>query len=145
MPDAVARRAMSIVRTTAALGLCFFTAAPAIGGQSTPDPANPPYLQDRGTGVSTSMFGTYIRKGELIVYPFFEYYRDEDFEYKPEEFGVEGDVDFRGQYCAHEGLIFLGYGISENLAIEFEAAVISASLRKSPMDASALPPRIEES
>ena len=32
----------------------------------------PPYLQDRGTGVATSMFGTYVQKGELLVYPFFE-------------------------------------------------------------------------
>jgi hypothetical protein len=136
---------MSIVKIAAVVALFVFAAAPAIAGQTTSDPANPPYLQDRGTGVATSMFGTYIRKGELIIYPFFEYYRDEDFEYKPEEFGAAGDVDFRGRYRAHEGLIFFGYGVSENLAVEFEAAVISASFLKSPMDTSALPPQIEES
>ena len=52
--------------------------APVSAGQLGPDPSNPIYLQDRGAGVSTSMFGTYVRKGELIVYPFYEYYRDDD-------------------------------------------------------------------
>jgi hypothetical protein len=118
---------------------------PAFAGQLGPDKTSPVYLQDRGTGVSTSMFGTYIRKNELIVYPFFEYYRDSDFEYKPEELGAPGDVDYRGRYHANEGLIFVGFGVSENIAVEFEAAVISASFRKSPADSSVLPPEIKES
>ena len=118
---------------------------PLCAGQSAPDPSTPVYLQDRGTGVPTSMFGTYIRKKELIVYPFYEYYRDRDFEYKPEEFGVRGDVDFRGRYRAHEGLLFFGYGLGDDIAVEFEAAVISASMNKSPMDTSALPAVIKES
>lgn len=63
------------------------------------------HLQDRGAGVATSMFGTYIRQGELIVYPFFEGYVDDNLEYKPEEFGYPGDVDFRGRYRASEGLL----------------------------------------
>ena len=29
-----------------------------------------PYLADRGTGIATSMFGEYVRKGELLVYRF---------------------------------------------------------------------------
>jgi hypothetical protein len=91
------------------------------------------------------MFGTYVRKGELIVYPFFEYYRDKDFEYKPEEFGFVGDLDYRGRYRASEGLLFLGYGLTENLAFELEAAVIDASLEKSPDDRSSLPAKIQES
>jgi hypothetical protein len=37
------------------------------------DPPRPTYLEDRGTGIPTSMFGTYVRRGELLVYPFFEY------------------------------------------------------------------------
>jgi hypothetical protein len=107
--------------------------------------ALPPYLGDRGSGVATSMFGSYVRKGEVMVYPFFEYYRDHDFEYKPEEFGVPGAEDFRGGFRAREGLIFLGYGLGENLAIEMEAAVIKASLEKAPGDTSPLPARVEES
>ncbi len=30
--------------------------------------------RDRGPGVPLSIVGTYIRNGELILYPFFEYY-----------------------------------------------------------------------
>jgi hypothetical protein len=102
-------------------------------------------LNDRGPGVPTSMFGTYIRKGELLVYPFYEYYHDRDLEYAPEEFGVPGDVDYRAHYRAHEGLVFLSYGITSDLAVEFEMAAIRAEFDKSPLDGSAVPSRIEES
>jgi hypothetical protein len=91
------------------------------------------------------MFGTYIRKGEWLLYPFFEYYRDKDFEYKPEELGFVVDQDFRGRYRASEGLFFLGYGVSDRLAVEFEIAIIRAVLEKSSDDPSALPNRLEES
>jgi len=130
-------------------------AAPSLAGedpgpiaQASPSPpasSLPVYLKDRGTGVATSMFGTYIRRGELIVYPFYEYYRDGDFEYKPSELGYPGEEDFRGRYHANEGLLFLGYGLTDDLAIELEGAVIQASFEKSPNDPSALPARIEES
>jgi hypothetical protein len=105
----------------------------------------PPHLRDRGTGVATSMFGTYVNKGELLFYPFVEWYYDRNLEYKPNEFGHVGDVDYRGRYTASEGLIFLGYGITDNLAVEFEAAVISAELRKSPKDPSTMPSVVKES
>jgi hypothetical protein len=104
-----------------------------------------PYLRDRGAGVATSMFGTYVHRGELLVYPFVEYYADNDLEYAPEEFGFEGEVDFRGRYRAKEGLLFLAYGLTDDLAVEFEAAVIDATFEKSPDDPSALPARISES
>ena len=106
---------------------------------------SPPHLRDRGPGVATSMFGTYIRKGELLVYPFAEWYYDSNFEYKPNEFGFAGNTDFRGKYRASEGLIFLGYGITRNFAIEMEAAVISAEVEKSPADPSALPSKFKQS
>src|SRR4029453_10954435 len=112
--------------------------APVSAGQLGPDPSNPIYLQDRGTGVSTSMFGTYVRKGELIVYPFYEYYRDDALENKPEEYGAAGDFDYRGRYRAHEGLVFVSYGLSDNIAVEFEVAAISAAFKKSPMHPSTL-------
>lgn len=133
------------MRTIALVVLMLLAAAPASAGQLGPDPANPVYLQDRGTGVATSMFGTYVRKGELIIYPFYEYYRDKDFEYKPEEFGAAGDVDFRGRYRANEALFFIGYGLSDHIAVEFETAIINASFNKSPADPSALPSEIKES
>jgi hypothetical protein len=123
----------------------------AVAGAGQPAPAEPPpspepwYLADRGTGVPTSMFGTYIRRGELIVYPFYEYYRDDDLEYEPSELGHPGDQDFRGRYRAHEGLLLLAYGVTDDIALELETAVIDASLEKSPLDTSTVPPRIEES
>jgi hypothetical protein len=107
--------------------------------------AQGPYLDDRGTGVPASMFGTFIRRGELIVYPFYEYYRDADYEYAPEEFGFEGQDDFRGQYRANEFLLFLGYGITQDLAVEIEAAMIDATFEKAADDPSGLPAEISES
>jgi hypothetical protein len=105
----------------------------------------PPFLRDRGTGIATSMFGTYVRKGEWLLYPFFEYYRDSDLEYAPSEFGVPGDEDYRGRYRASEGLFFISYGLTDDLALEFEIAAIRASFEKSSTDLSAVPMRLTES
>ncbi|NII23833.1 hypothetical protein HB364_01990 [Pseudoflavitalea sp. X16] len=108
-------------------------------------PDTPAFLKDRGTGIPTSMFSTYINKGEFIIYPFYEYYYDHNFEYKPAELGHSLEQDLRGRYRAHEGLIFIGYGISNRLAVELEAAVISATLYKSKADSSSMPAELKES
>ncbi|MCI0330003.1 MAG: hypothetical protein L0196_03495 [candidate division Zixibacteria bacterium] len=105
----------------------------------------PSYLRDRGTGVPSSMFGTYLQKGELRVYPYFEWYADSDLEYKPSELGYWLEVDYRGRYRASEWLLFLGYGLTSDLVLEFEAAAISAELEKSSNDTSAMPQDVEES
>lgn len=105
----------------------------------------PYYLRDRGEGVPTSMFGTYINKGELIVYPFFEYYVDDDMEYEPAELGYGLTTEFRGKYRASEGLLFVAYGITDWLALELEGAVIEASLETASDDPSGAPDKIEES
>ena len=105
----------------------------------------PYFLRDRGTGVTSSMFGTYINKGEFLFYPYYEFYYDQDAEYKPLELGYGLDRDFRGRYRAHEGLIFLGYGLTEKLAFELEAAVITAKQYKSENDTSSMPEKLEES
>jgi hypothetical protein len=124
----------------------------AIAFASTPGPVRaqaeelPPYLQDRGTGQPTSMFGIYIKKGELLVYPFFEYYYDNDTEYSPQELGYGLDEDFRGKTRASEYLIFLAYGFTDWLAVEFEAAYhIDERLETSPDDPTNTPAVIEES
>ena len=57
----------------------------------------PVYLKDRGTGIATSMFGTYVRPGELLIYPFIEYYLDSNTEYEPAEFGYVDDTEYRGK------------------------------------------------
>ena len=105
----------------------------------------PYYLKDRGTGVALSMFGSYIRKRELVVYPYWEYYRDSNREYTPEEFGFAGQQDFRGRFRESEWLFFLAYGITDGLAIQAEVAGARASLEKSPTDGSLMPPKLEAS
>ena len=130
-------------RIVLAAALLQLLSTPGSAGAQPADSA--PWLRDRGPGVRTSIFGTYVRPGELLVSPFFEYYLDDDYEYSPLELGHGDDNDYRGRYRASEGLIFLSYGFSDRFAIEFEAAVISASLEKAPEDTSSLPSRIEES
>lgn len=105
----------------------------------------PYYLRDRGRGIPVSQFGTYVRKGEFLVYPFFEYYHDNNLEYEPADFGHGSIQEFRGRYRANEGIFFISYGVSNRLVIEFEAGVISAELNKSQMDLTTLPAEIEES
>lgn len=100
---------------------------------------------DRGPGQATSMFGSYIRKGEFLVYPFFEYYLDDNFEYKPSELGHTGDTDLRGKFRGSEGILYLGYGLTDRLMVEFEAAVIDVRFEKAPGDNSGVPDVIEES
>jgi hypothetical protein len=105
----------------------------------------PAHLRDRGEGQPLSMFGTYIQKGQCIFYPFFEYYLDKNAEYAPDELGASDDQDYRGEYHATEGLIFLAYGVTDRLALEFEGAVIDAKLETASNDPSGLPPEIKDS
>lgn len=119
-----------------------------VSAQERSESAPAPYLADRGPGVATSMFATYVRPGELLVYPFFEHYRDRNFEYKPSELGATGpsaNTDYRGRFRANEALIFLAYGISDRLAVEGEAALIRATFDKAADDPTALAPRLRES
>lgn len=105
----------------------------------------PAYLRDRGAGVPTSMFGTYIQKGQWLVYPFFEFYHNREYEYAPEEYGAVGEHLFYGEYEATEELIFLSYGLTDRLAVEFEAALIQAEFEKNARDDSSLAPERSES
>lgn len=101
---------------------------------------------DRNGGIPVSMFGTYIRPGEVLIYPFYEYYYNHDAEYSPNELGFGLDEDFRAPSRGHEALIFLGWGVSERLALEFEAAVYTTQWQeRAPEDPTAMPPRMEES
>lgn len=123
--------------------LClFFSITPLnqLGAQELPV-----YLRDRGPGIRTSIFGTYVQRGEFLLSPFVEGYYDNDREYKPTELGYDVDEDFFGEYRAIEGLIFLAYGITDRVALEFEAAAIDATLKKSPDDPSEQPDEISES
>jgi len=105
-----------------------------------------PYLADRGTGIATSMFGEYVRSGELLVYPFYEYTAFHQMEYKPAELGFGLDQDFRGKFREHEANFFLAYAFNDRVALELESALFtSAKLWKDPSDPSAMPATIQES
>lgn len=109
------------------------------------DAGVPRYLNDRGTGIPTSRFGTYIRRGELLVNSFFAYSRDHDREYQPIQLGFGSTQDYRARYHDTQGQLFIGYGVTDWLAIEFETASIRATFEKSPSDTTATPGRIRES
>lgn len=113
--------------------------------QQLPVEELPVYSGDRGTGIPTSQFGTYVQKGQLLIYPFYEYYYDKDFEYEPGDFGYGSTQELRGRYQAHEGVMFIAYGVSERFALELEAGVITAKLNKSDQDMTALPGELKES
>jgi len=137
---------MRCLLTAALIALVILGASPGRAGEAVrPGEDLSAYLADRGTGTPTSMFGTYVRGGEILVYPFFEYYYDQDSEYAPEEFGYTGADDYEGHYRASEGLIFLGYGLTEDIAFELEAAVIRATQKRCSDDTSNMPEEVTES
>ena len=105
----------------------------------------PPYLRDRGAGMRTSMFGTYVEKHQLLIYPFYEYYYDNNQQYSPDEYGQVSTTDYEAKYRAHEGLIFASYGFTDRLNIEMEASVITATFTKDPNDLTGTPAQIKES
>lgn len=109
-------------------------------------PALPPYLADRGRGIATSMFGTYVEPGEKLLYPFYEYTRTGSFEYHASELGSVGEEDYLGKLVERESLLFFSYGISDRLAFEVEGALhTSATFTKAPNDPTAVPQRLSES
>lgn len=123
--------------------LILATPAPAA---ATEEPL-PYYLQDRGTGVYTSLFGTYVRDGELLVYPFYEYVVNKEDEYHGSELGYTGEIDYLGKVVEHEYLLFFAYGFTEDLAAEFESALYTTKTleRASDDTTSGLPPELKES
>ena len=109
--------------------------------------AQPVWLKDRGAGVTTSLFGTYITKDEWLVYPFYEYIKATREEYHGSELNGVGETDYLGELEEHELGLFIAYGIDEDLAIEFEAIVYGdVRLDKAADDnSSGIPNRISES
>lgn len=135
-------------RRVAFPALLAFLAAGAMAGPGVrAQEENPsPRMEDRGGSIPTSLFGTYLSAGELLLYPFYEYTTNRDAEYNPEELGFTVSEDFLGKEIENEALIFIGYGFSDRLALEFEAAVwASSELRKAPDDPSNQPETIKES
>jgi hypothetical protein len=133
-------------------GLAFLAAIQAARAEDPPAPGAPAagaqlpsYLADRGPGIPTSMFGTYVRKKEWLVYAFYEYTKTSHFEYTPEDLGLVGDQEFFGSLRERENLLFLSYGLSDRLAVELESSLHTrATLERDPTDTSG-PARLAES
>jgi hypothetical protein len=136
------RRGDLIINAAWLLGLALMI-CPA-GRAGAQDAALPSYLRDRGTGIPASVFGTYLEPHQLLIYPFFAYSKDDNREYQPAKLGFGLNADFQGRFRSSEGLIFIGYGLSSKVALEFEAAYITAHLDKDPTDPSSMPARISE-
>ena len=103
----------------------------------------PVYFHDRGKGMWTSLFGTYIQKHELLIYPFFEYSYQHDFEYPSSDPGFNGDQTYRSKYKQGEYLVYLGYAINNWMGVEFESGVYT-SIKKASADTSKVPTTYKE-
>lgn len=105
------------------------------------------FLRDRGTGVPTSLFGTYVKKGELLIYPFYEYAKASRDEYHGSELGFFGEIDYLGESEGHEAVLFLAYGVTDDLAVELEGEVfVTQTLERASEDTTTgMPPQLEES
>lgn len=138
-------RQADLVRVAGISTVAFLLAALAVPAIAQ-DADLPPYLADRGRGVATSLFGTYVEAGEFAVYPFYEYTKTSSFEYKPNELGFAGGEDYLGELAERESLLFLSYGFSDRLIVELEASLHTrATFDKAADDPSAVPTRVEES
>jgi hypothetical protein len=111
-----------------------------------PDEELPAYLKDRGKGMTMSLNGVYIEKGEFLVYPFYEYTTVPKEEYNGSELGYSGEANYVGKSRERETLLFLGYGITSNLAVEIEGALsLEKTLYKATNDkTSGIPDIIKE-
>lgn len=106
----------------------------------------PYYLYDRGEGIPTSLFGTYVQKGELLFYPFYEFSYNSHEEYKPDEIGFRGKKEFKGKSREHEAILFLSYGLTDWLSVELEGELFThKTLETAKNDRSGSPNQLQES
>ena len=124
------------------LGLDVSLAWPA--RSSAADPVASAYLRDRGGGLSTSMYGTYVRPGQGLLYAYYATSRDHDMEYEASRFGHQAAETFSGKYRDSAGQLFAAYGLASHLAVELEGAYRTATFEKSPRDDSGTPAKLTE-
>jgi hypothetical protein len=104
----------------AALTLALALAAQPTSAQSA---RQPDFLADRGDAIRTSLLATYIKPREFIFYPFYEYTKTSNYEYKATDLGFVGDTDYQGKKTDQEYLIFLSYAWNDSWMFEFESAL----------------------
>jgi hypothetical protein len=102
-------------------------------------------LKERDNGLPSSVYGMYVHPSEMLIYPFYEYGYDHNMEYQPSMFHGNSNADYLAKYKSTAEQIYLGYGVSDLLAVEFEAAYLKATFDKSVSDSTSVPSRIKES
>lgn len=135
----------STARSTPAAAIAllgFMGCAPAWASDALP----PEYLADRGPGLATSLFGTYVEPGQWLVYPFVEYEKTGAFEYKPSEVGFVGEQDYLGKLVTREADFYIAHGVSDRLMFELEGQLYTkATFDRAADDISGVPAKLEES
>jgi hypothetical protein len=105
----------------------------------------PPHLRDRGRGVRTSEFQTFIQRHQLLLLPSFAYIKDHNLEYNPLDWGYGNQTDLRGTFRNSSAQLLVAYGVTEWLAVEVEGSYLSARFERSARDTTATPARIRQS
>jgi hypothetical protein len=139
-----------VKRYTGPIASSLILAATLLGGSQlagAQDTGLPDYLADRGDAIRTSLLATYIRPKEFIFYPFYEYTRTTNWEYKASDLNLVGDKDYLGKKVDQEYLVFLAYAWNDSWAFEFESALhASVEFTKAPNDpVAAVPSKLKES
>ena len=105
----------------------------------------PPHLRDRGPGVRTSEFQTYVGRHQLLLLTSAAYTKDHNLEYNPLDWGYGTQTDLRGTFRSSTAQLFVAYGITDWLAVELAGSSLSARFERSASDTTATPSRIRES
>lgn len=114
-----------------------------VAGQATTWSASQP--GDRDPGTATTLSGVYVARGELRAFLSYERVTNHGFEYSPNELGVPSGADYQGDLRASQGVIFLGYGLTDAISFGLEASIARVTLRKADDDTSALPDETRQS
>jgi len=129
---------LTIVRVATTAALMFAIPAPALAqgqGQGLDQ-----------LGVRSSMFETYVRPHQWLMFPHFAYTTDHNIDYTPADFGYGADTSaLQGRFRSTEAQLLIAYGLTDWLALEAEGSHITATFDKSSRDTSAAPARIHES
>jgi hypothetical protein len=86
-----------------------------------------------------------VSLGQLTAYPSFRRFENRGFDYSPDEFGFPLEEDFKGDYRASQGALFISYGLSADLSVGVRATVANARFRKASSDHSGLAGETTES
>ena len=105
----------------------------------------PPHLRDRGRGVRSSEFQTFIQRHQLLLLPSSAHIRDHNLEYNPLDWGYGNQTDLRGKFRSSSAQLLIAYGVTDWLAFELEGSYVSARFERSPRDTTATPALIRES